>query len=244
MSSLTNVVNDLVIANRILANEDVLDAYGHISMRHPDDPGKFLLSRSRSPELVEHDDILEFTLDGQVAGGRSERPYVERFIHGAIYEANPEIKAVVHSHALDVLPFTISSVPLRPVVHTASECGHHIPVWDIHDKFGDTTLLVVNQQQGRDLAQVLGKNRVALMRGHGFAAAGRSLGEVMKTSVYLPKNARVLVQALQLGGDVKYLSQGEIAARDTFGPGGTDFARAWEYWAVRAGCGELLKSAK
>jgi HCOMODA/2-hydroxy-3-carboxy-muconic semialdehyde decarboxylase len=244
MTSLASVINDLVIANRILAHENVLDAYGHVSMRHPDDPAKFLLSRARSPELVEHDDILEHSLDGQVVGGLRERPYVERFIHGAIYEINPEIQAVVHSHALEVLPFSISSVPLRPVVHTASECGHHIPVWDIRDKFGDTTLLVVNQEQGRDLAHALGKNRVALMRGHGFAAAGRSLGEVMKTSVYLPKNARVLTEALALGGEVKYLSPGEITARDTFGPGGTDFARAWEYWAVRAGCAGLLHSGK
>src|SRR5215470_5473005 len=244
MASIASVINDLVIANRVLAHENVLDAYGHVSMRHPDDPTRFLLSRARSPELVEHDDILEYTLDGQVCGGAGHRPYVERFIHSAIYEVNPAIKAVVHSHALEVLPFSISSVPLRPVVHTASECGHHIPVWDIRDKFGDTTLLVVNQEQGRDLAHVLGNNRVALMRGHGFAAAGRSLGEVMKTSVYLPKNARVLSEALLLGGEVKYLSQGEITARDTFGPGGTDFARAWEYWAMRAGCGELLHSQK
>jgi ribulose-5-phosphate 4-epimerase/fuculose-1-phosphate aldolase len=244
MASIASVINDLVIANRILAHENVLDAYGHVSMRHPDDPTKFLLSRARSPELVDHDDILEHTIDGQVSGGAGQRPYVERFIHSALYEVNPEIRAVVHSHALEVLPFSISSVPLRPVVHTASECGQHIPVWDIRDKFGDTTLLVVNQEQGRDLAHVLGNNRVALMRGHGFAAAGRSLGEVMKTSVYLPRNARVLSEALLLGGEVKYLSQGEIAARDTFGPGGTDFARAWEYWAVRAGCGELLHSHK
>jgi HCOMODA/2-hydroxy-3-carboxy-muconic semialdehyde decarboxylase len=244
MSELDDAVNDLVIANRILACENVLDAFGHVSIRHPHDPNKYLLSRARSPELVEHEDILEFSLDGEIAGGKSGRPYLERFIHGAIYEANPDVMAVVHSHADDVLPFSISSVPLRPVIHTASECGHHIPVWDIREKFGDTTLLVTNREQGRDLARALGKSRVALMRGHGFAAAGRSLNEVLKTSVYLPRNAKVLSTAMQLGGDIVGLSEGEIAKRTALGPGGADQTRMVEYWARRAGVGDLLRLKK
>jgi len=244
MSDLDDVYNDLVLANRILAHEGVVDAFGHVSIRHPRDPKKYLLSRARSPELVEHDDILEFLLDSEIAGERSGRPYLERFIHGAIYEANPHIQAVVHSHADEVLPYSISSVPMRPVIHTASECGHHIPVWDIRDKFGDTTLLVVNQEQGRDLARCLGSNRVALMRGHGFAAAGRTLNEVLKTSIYLPRNARVQTVATILGGDIKPLSEGEIAARDFLGPGGADQRRMIEYWATRAGCADLLRPAK
>lgn len=244
MSDLEDAVNNLVIANRILAHENVVDAFGHVSMRHPHDPNKYLLSRARSPELVEHDDILEFSLGSDIVGAKSGRPYVERFIHGAIYEANPEIMAVVHSHADDILPYSISSVPLRPVIHTASECGRHIPVWDIHDKFGDTTLLVENQDQGRDLARCLGKNRVALMRGHGFAAAGRTLNEVLKTSVYLPRNAKVLTTAKLLGGDVIPISDGELAKRDRVGPGGTDQTRMMEYWARRAGVGDLLRTKK
>ncbi len=241
MSELERAINDLVIANRILAHEGVVDAFGHISIRHPHDPGKYLLSRARSPELVEHSDILEFTLDSRIADGKQEKVYLERFIHGALYEANPEIRAVVHSHAVEILPFSVSSVPLRAVVHNSSQCGAHVPVWDIRDKFGDTGLLVENQDHGRDLAKFIGRGRVALMRGHGFAASGRTLAEVLKVAVYLPRNARVLMDAIRLGGEVKYLSDGEIAIREGHGPGGADVARAWEYWARRAGCANLLK---
>ena len=130
------------------------------------------------------------------------------------------------------------------MVATASQCGETIPVWDIHDAFGDTGLLVTNMDHGRDLAKTLGANRVALMRGHGFTAAGRTLGEVLKTSIYLPQNAKVLKEAMMLGGTVKVMSAGEIAARDADGPGGKDLFRAIAYWANKAGCGHLLQYKK
>ncbi len=239
---LAQVVRDLVIANRILANENVIDAYGHVSMRHPFDPGRYLLSWSRSPELVGLDDILEFTLDGKPVGGDKRPPYRERFIHGAIYEARPEVQAVVHAHAEDVLPFGITAAPLRPVIHSGSFIGAQIPVWDIADKFGDeTNLLVTNMEQGRDLAACLGGNNVALMRGHGFAASARSLIDAVRVSVYLPRNARVQMAAMRLG-EVKYLAPGEIAARSggVYTSDTPETWRAWEYWARRAGCGDLL----
>lgn len=239
MSERDLAVRDLVIANRILANEDVVDAYGHVSIRHPQNPERYLLSRSRSPELVERGDIMEFSLDGKPVGDDARPPYLERFIHGAIYEARPDIHAVVHSHAEDVLPFSITTTPLRPVVHSASFIGARIPVWDIRDNFGDTNLLVANMAQGRDLARCLGEERVVLMRGHGFAAAGRALAEVVRIAVYLPRNARVLMNALRLG-EVKGLSRGEIEARSAFKPDAPEMWRAWEYWAVRAGCRDLL----
>ena len=239
MSAPDPVVRDVVIANRILAHEGVVDAYGHVSLRHPSHPERYLLSRSRSPELVEPGDLMEFMLDGTPVGDDRRPPYLERFIHGAIYEARPEIQAVVHAHAEDALPFTITTTPLRPVVHTASFIGARVPVWDIREKFGDTNLLIVNMAQGRDLARCLGEDRVALMRGHGFAAAGRSLQEAVRISVYLPRNARVLLEALRLG-EVKALSLGEIEAHASFRPDDPSMWRAWEYWAVRAGCGDLL----
>ena len=239
MSELERAISDLVIANRILANEGVVDAYGHVSIRHPLAPERYLLSRSRSPELVEAGDIVEFSLDGHAIGD-ARPPYLERFIHGAIYEARPDIHAVVHAHAEAVLPFTITTTPLRPVVHTASVIGARIPVWDIRDNFGDTNLLVMNTAQGRDLARCLGAERVALMRGHGFAAAGRSLLEVVRISVYLPRNARVLLEAMRLG-EVNGLSRGEIEAH-SFKPDEPSMWRAWEYWAVRAGCRNLLEA--
>ena len=239
MSELERAAGDLVVANRILANEGVVDAYGHVSIRHPLDPKRYLLSRSRSPELVERGDIMEFGLDGAPTGDDGRSPYLERFIHGAIYEARPDVHAVVHSHAGDVLPFSITTTRLRPVVHTASCIGERIPLWDIRDKFGDTKLLVTNMAHGRDLAGCLGSNGVVLMRGHGFAAAGRSLLEAVRIAVYMPRNARIFMQARQLGR-VKALSRGEIEIRATTRPDAPEMWRAWEYWAVRAGCGDML----
>src|SRR5262247_1705781 len=167
MSDLDFHIGQLVIANRILANEGVVDAYGHVSTRHPDHPERYLLAWSRSPELVERADIMEITLDGAPVISDGRALYLERFIHGAIYEARPDVHAVVHAHAEDVLPFWITTTPLRPVIHSGSFMGVHVPVWDIADNFGDqTNLLVPNMPQGRDLAQCLDSNSVALMRGH------------------------------------------------------------------------------
>ena len=236
------LITDLVIANRILANEDVVDAYGHVSMRHPDDPERFFLACSRSPALVERGDILEFRLDCTPTTKNRRPLYLERFIHGAIYEARPDVQAVVHAHAEDVLPFGITKAPLRPVIHSGAFIGAHVPVWDIAEQFGDrTNLLVSDIAQGRDLAKRLAGHNVALMRGHGFAAAARSLIDVVRMSVYLPRNARVQYKAMQLG-KLRPLSKGEIESRASgYRPQSPETQRAWQYWAVRAGCGDLLK---
>jgi ribulose-5-phosphate 4-epimerase/fuculose-1-phosphate aldolase len=243
MGTLDRVIADLVIANRILAREEVVDAYGHVSVRNPDDPRRFFLSRSLSPDLVERDDIIELGLDGQPVRDEKRALYLERFIHAAIFEARPDVNSVVHAHAEDILPFGIAqATPLRPVIHSGSFIGSNVPVWDIADKFGDTNLLVTNMEEGRDLARCLAKSSVALMRGHGFAAAGRSLIETVRMSVYLPRNARALLRAKQLGGDIKYLSQGEIDARNRgYSPYSPETWRAWEYWASKAGCGHMLE---
>jgi len=242
VDNLDNIFRDLVIANRILAKEDVVDAYGHVSMRHPGNPDHFLIARSVAPELVGPDDIAELDLRGQPVRDEKRTLYLERFIHAAIFEARPDVMAVVHAHAEDTLPFGIADATrLRPVIHSGSFIGSEVPVWDIADHFGDTNLLVTNIEQGRDLAKCLAGNNVALMRGHGFAAAGRSLIEVVRMSVYLPRNARALIRAKQLGGRIKYLSQGEIDARNRgYSPYSTETWRAWEYWANKAGVGHLL----
>src|SRR2546421_9676455 len=233
MSALDSVISDLVVANRILAREDVVDAYGHVSLRNPDNPNHFFLSRSVAPELVEREDIVELGLDGEPVREEKRALYLERFIHAAIYEARPDVQSVVHAHAEDILPFGIAAAtPLRPVVHSGSFIGAKVPVCDIADRFGDTNLLVTNMEQGRDLAKCLAGNNVALMRGHGFASAARSLIEVVRMSVYLPRNARALVRAKQLGGDITYLRQGEIDARNRgYSPYSAETWRAWEYWA-------------
>jgi HCOMODA/2-hydroxy-3-carboxy-muconic semialdehyde decarboxylase len=243
MSELDSAIRDLVIANRILAKEDVLDAYGHVSIRHPQQPDRYLLSRSLSPEFVTAADIIEFKLDGEPVSD-ARPPYLERFIHGATYEARPEINAVIHSHAEDVLPFSITRTPLCCVAHVASDMGTHVPVWDIADRFGDATnLLVVNMAQGRDMARALGPNSVVLMRGHGFSAAAEGLLKLVRMSVYLPRNARVLLAAMRLG-EFKALSENEIRTRNNFRPGSPEMQRGWEYWARRAGCGDMLAGSK
>ena len=242
MSSLDSLIQDLVIANRILAKEEVVDAYGHVSVRHPDDPKRFLIARSLAPDLVGPEDVVELDLDGQPLRDDDRALYLERFIHAAIFQARPDVMAVVHAHAEDILPFSIASATkLRPVIHAGSFIGTEVPVWDIADHFGDTNLLVTNLEQGRDLAKCLGPNSVALMRGHGFASAARSLIEVVRLSVYLPRNARALMRAKQLGGEIKYLSPGEIEARNRgYRPYSVETWRTWEYWANKAGCGHLL----
>jgi HCOMODA/2-hydroxy-3-carboxy-muconic semialdehyde decarboxylase len=242
MSNRDVIIKDLVIANRILAREDVVDAYGHVSIRNPDNPKSFFISRSLAPELIEKDDIVELGLDGEPLKNEKRSLYLERFIHAAIYEVRPDINSVVHAHAEDTLPFGIAAATkLKPVIHSGSFIGPNVPVWDIADKFGATNVLVTNMAQGRDLAKCLGKNSVALMRGHGFASAARSLIEVVRLSVYLPRNARALMRAKMLGGKIKYLSKGEIDARNKgYSPYSTETWRAWEYWANKAGVGNLL----
>ena len=242
MANLDTIIKDLVIANRILAKEEVVDAYGHVSVRHPDDPKRFLIARSLAPDLVGPEDIVELDLDGQPLRDDGRALYLERFIHAAIFQARPDVMAVVHAHAEDILPFSIASATkLRPVIHAGSFIGTEVPVWDIADRFGDTNLLVTNLEQGRDLAKCLGTNSVALMRGHGFASAAGSLIEVVRLSVYLPRNARALMRAKQLGGEIKYLSPGEIEARNRgYRPYSVETWRTWEYWANKAGCSHLL----
>src|SRR6202042_3708689 len=176
MTDIPALVRDLVVANRILARESVVDAYGHVSVRHPDNPHRFFMATSMAPELVEPGHIVELNLDCTPVRDDGRPLYHERFIHGGILEARPDVQAVVHAHSEDVLPFTIAKAPLRPVIHSGSFMGLHVPVWDIADRFGPgTNMLVTNMEQGRDLAGSLGKNNVALMRGHGFSAAARSL---------------------------------------------------------------------
>src|ERR1700680_823937 len=235
MSDFDALIQDLVVANRILAREEVVDAYGHVSVRRPDNPNRFLIARSLAPELVGPEDIVELDLDAQPVRGDGRSLYLERSIHAAIFAARPDVMAVVHAHAEDTLPFGIAQrTKLRPVIHSGSFIGIEVPV-------GDTNLLVTNMAQASDLAKCLGENSVALMRGHGFASAARSLIEVVRLSVYLPRNARALMRARQLGGEIKYLSQGEIEARNRgYSPYSVETWRTWEYWANKAGCGHLL----
>ncbi len=231
--SLIDCLRELVIANRILAREGVVDAFGHVSIRHPDNPERYLLSRSRAPELITADDLMEFSLDGEAVDLRGRTPYGERMIHGSVYETRPEVNSVIHNHAQEVIPFTVAKTKLRPIGHTCAPIGLDIPVWDISDNFGDTDMLVVTMDQGRDLARCLGDARVALMRGHGSVVAAATLRDAVNIAVYLQVNARQQMMAMLLG-DPKFLSPGEVelASQRQSSPLALD--RAWEYWRMRA----------
>jgi ribulose-5-phosphate 4-epimerase/fuculose-1-phosphate aldolase len=233
MSRLTEALDELVTANRILAREGVVDAFGHVSIRHPELADRYILSRARAPECIEVDDLMQFALDGTPLEPAGRKPYAERFIHGAIYEGRPEVNAVVHNHSPSVIPFGITGTALKPVMHMCASMGARVPLWDSRTAFGDTNLLVTNMPMARDLAAALGTNAVALMRGHGCVVAGLSLRDVVFNSVYLELNAHLQLQASSLG-PINFLSDGEVEAvlrtRGSF-----TYERAWEYWCRRAG---------
>lgn len=233
MPRLTDALEELVTANRILAREGVVDSFGHISIRHPDNPNHYLLSRSRAPECIEVDDIMEFTLEGECVDLQGRDPYAERAIHGSVYEARPEINSVVHNHSPSVIPFGVTGAAVKPVFHMAAGMGTDVPIWDSRTHFGDTTLLVTTMEMGRDLAGMLGEKRAALMRGHGCVVVGKSAREVVFSSIYLEVNSQLQLQANTLG-DITFLSDGEVEAiLNRRGP--YTFERAWESWARRAG---------
>jgi ribulose-5-phosphate 4-epimerase/fuculose-1-phosphate aldolase len=230
MADLNQLKEDLVTANRILAANNVVDSFGHVSIRHPDNPGHFLMARARAPMCVETGDIMEFTLDGNIVGPEPGKPYSERFIHGAILEARPDIISVVHNHSPNIVPFTVVKKQcFCAVMHMAAPVGRDVPNWDIRDKFGDATnLLVTNMDMARDLAKSLGTHTVALMRGHGCVVVGKSLREVVFTSIYAELNAQILGKAMAMG-EVTFLSDGEIATA-TKGRAGFTLERGWENW--------------
>jgi ribulose-5-phosphate 4-epimerase/fuculose-1-phosphate aldolase len=233
MTKLDRMLEELVTANRILAREGVVDSFGHVSARHPDNPQRFLLSRARAPDCIEADDIMEFSLDGTAIDARGRAPYLERFIHGAIFEARPDIQAVVHNHSASVIPFGVTGHKLRPLLHMCGNIGHEVPIWDSHDKFGDTALLVENMDMGRDLAAAVGAGRTVLMRGHGATIAGPNVRHAVFVSVYLEVNAKLQMQAMAMG-EIKFLTRGEVdKILERTGPYTVN--RAWENWCRRAG---------
>jgi ribulose-5-phosphate 4-epimerase/fuculose-1-phosphate aldolase len=239
---LDQVRRELSQANRVLAHEGVLDAFGHVSVRHPGDPGRYLLSRSRAPELVEVSDILEFTLDSEPIEPASFRLYSERVIHGEIYKARPEVLAVCHHHAPAIMPYVIAGVDIVPVFHLGAAMGAKAPFWDQRDEFGDTNLLVVKPEEGRSLAQALGPHWMVLMRRHGATVAGRSLHEAVFRTIYSVRNAEFMSQAKALGA-VGALSPGEVERAQNFNLGPGPVARAWEYWTLRLAKTEARSAA-
>jgi len=230
--SLAAIREELSLANRILAHEGIVDAFGHISVRHPTDPGRFLISRHRAPELVAPEDILEYTLDTEPVHPTSFRHYGERVIHGCIYQARPDIMAVCHHHAPAMMPYAISRAALVPVYHLGASMGSRVPFWDSRDDFGSTALVLVKPEEGRSLAKALGKGWMILMGRHGATAAGTSIRETVFRTIFSCKNAELQTQA-RLLGHVEALDakEVELAAAYNLRPGPLE--RAWDYWVKR-----------
>jgi HCOMODA/2-hydroxy-3-carboxy-muconic semialdehyde decarboxylase len=232
MATLDKLKEEIVTANRILAHEGVVDSFGHVSARHPDNPKRFLLSRARAPERIEVDDIMEFTLEGDPVDARGRAPYLERFIHGGLYEARPDVHSVVHNHSPSVIPFGVTENKLKPLLHMCANIGHDVGTWDSHDKFGDTALLVETVEMGRDLAGAVCSGRTILMRGHGATVAANSVRHAVFISIYLEVNAKLQMQAMAMG-NIKFLTAGEVD-KIISRTGPYTLNRAWENWCRRA----------
>jgi ribulose-5-phosphate 4-epimerase/fuculose-1-phosphate aldolase len=223
---------ELARANRILAHEGVLDAFGHVSARHPDDPNRYFLSRSRAPAQVEPADVLEYDLDSNPARTPNAPLYSERVIHGEIYKARPDVMSVCHHHAPAFMPLCITGTDFVPVFHLGAVGGFKPPFWDQRDEFGDTNLLVVKPEEGRSLAKALGHHWMVLMNRHGVTVAGTNIRDVVFRSYYSARNAEFQVQAQALG-TIAPLSRGEIEQCASINTKTTGLTRAWDYWVAR-----------
>jgi ribulose-5-phosphate 4-epimerase/fuculose-1-phosphate aldolase len=225
------LLDDIVAANRILYDQGVVDGFGHVSARHDKDPTRYLLSRSMAPALVTAADIMEFDLDSNAIDTHGRTPYLERFIHGEIYKVRPDVMAIVHSHSPGVLPFADTDVKLKPMNHIAGFLGEGPPVFEIRTVAGaESDMLVRNNEIGKALAETLGSNSVALMRGHGSVAAAQSIKHVVFRAIYTEVNARTEIQALTVGNPI-FLNEREAAAAMKTNDGLVD--RPWALWKQR-----------
>jgi ribulose-5-phosphate 4-epimerase/fuculose-1-phosphate aldolase len=226
------LVEKLVLANRILYEQGIVDGLGHVSVRHASAPDTFLLSCNRAPGLVQPRDIVCYDLDGNAVSPTAERPYLERFIHSEIYRARPDVVAVVHSHSASVIPFGATGNRLRPIYHMAGFLGSGSTTFDNRDKFGNTDMLIRNAELGKALAQSLDQCACVLMRGHGSTVVGNSIEQVVFRAIYAETNAKLQAQALGIG-DVTFLTpeEADLAAAANDG----QIPRSWDLWRRRIG---------
>ena len=226
------LIEDLVVGNHVLAELGVVDGFGHLSVRHDKDPNRYLMSRSMAPALVKPEDILEYDLDSVAVDERGRALFLERFIHGEIYKARPDVKAIVHSHSPSIIPFSVSQTRLQPIYHMSSFLGLDVPVFEIRDVAGPgSNLLVSNPQIGAALAKALAGNTVILMRGHGSVTVGTSIPQVVFRTYYAEMNARLQAEAMKLG-PVTYLNEAEAAAAAKTND--ALVTRPWELWKRKA----------
>jgi len=226
------LIEDLVYANRILYQQDVLDGFGHVSVRSDKDPSHFLMSRSIAPAQVTIKDIMEFDRDGEPVDARGRNGYVERYIHAAIYRVRPDVKAIVHSHSPDIIPYSVTNTTLRPVYHVSAFLRLGAPIFDTQEGFGDTDMLIRDNKLGDALAKVLGKSGIALIRGHGYVAVAESTPVAVYRAIYTQLNARVQSAGMKLG-TIKFLTPGEAEKAQAITEG--TVMRPWELWKSQVG---------
>jgi len=224
-------LEDCAAASRILVDQGVFDAAGHVSMRHPGNPARFLMSRSLAPEMVQAEDIMEFTLGCEAVDPRGRNGFIERFLHGEIYKSRPDVMAVAHSHSPGVIAFGLSDTPMRAMYHNAAFLAAGVPVFDIRDKFGATDIVISTPQKGEALAAVLADKPVALLRAHGMVAVGPSLPVAIFRAIFTVTSARIQHQALALGGPVAALDAEEGRLADVVNV--QTVGRAWDLWKRR-----------
>lgn len=229
--TLDEAVDQLVLANRVLANQGVADAFGHVSLRHPENPEMFLQSRPLSPEFVTRDDILKLDMDGKVLSRSDCQPCDERMMHAAILKARPDVNAVFHGHPRSVIPFTCVDAPIRTIVHFGSMLYGGIPLYDDHDV--SSGMLISSREEAERVARVLGGARALLMRGHGCVVVGENIATLVMASVYLRDNAAIQLKAMSLG-EPRYLSFEHGAKANSAASSHLSVERAWNYWVRRA----------
>jgi ribulose-5-phosphate 4-epimerase/fuculose-1-phosphate aldolase len=222
------LIEELVLANRILFAQGVVDAYGHVSVRSAADPQRFWLTWAVAPALATAGDVLSFDLDGNTAGAAGRELYSERYIHAAVYRARPDVMGIVHSHSPSIIPFTITDVDLRPVWLLSAFLESSVAVFDTQDIEGDTDLLIKTADRGAALATALGSSTVVLLRGHGSVTVGRSVREAVSRAVYTEANAKLQAEAQRMGSRVKFLTPGEAALMNEYTK--PDVRRQWELW--------------
>jgi ribulose-5-phosphate 4-epimerase/fuculose-1-phosphate aldolase len=223
-------IDYLVTANRVLATEGVLDGAGHVSVRHSRDPNRYLMSRQVAPALVAAEDIVEYDLDSNPIEAKNVASHTERFIHGEIYKARPDVKAIVHNHSPTLIPFGVTGTPLKPVYLMGAFIGQGVPVFEIRIAGGMTDMLIRNAALGQALAQSLGNHPAALMRGHGAVVVGPSIPVVVGRSIYLEINAQLQLQARTLGGTVTFLDPEEARKVEAQ----QDYKGDWHHWKRKA----------